>query len=99
VWLSSGSCCVGVCRTKVKVRIETASGQWAEKIPAWITWATQVRLRGWGLRQAGRQADGQTDRQTNCHKYREAQTARHSGCMHIQACKGRARRLKDKLTD
>lgn len=32
------------CRTKVKVRLETAYGEWVERIPAWIRWATQVRL-------------------------------------------------------
>lgn len=29
-------------RTKVKVRLETAYGEWVERIPAWIKWATQV---------------------------------------------------------
>lgn len=37
---------LGVClasrRTKVKVRLETAYGEWVERIPAWIRWATQV---------------------------------------------------------
>jgi hypothetical protein len=28
-------------RTKVKCRLEAADGQWVEKIPAWIKWATQ----------------------------------------------------------
>uniref|UniRef100_A0A7R9V751 1,4-alpha-glucan branching enzyme n=1 Tax=Chlamydomonas euryale TaxID=1486919 RepID=A0A7R9V751_9CHLO len=28
-------------RTKIKARVETASGEWAERIPAWIKWATQ----------------------------------------------------------
>mmetsp|Transcript_38602 Transcript_38602/g.114639 ORF Transcript_38602/g.114639 Transcript_38602/m.114639 type:complete len:851 (-) Transcript_38602:12-2564(-) len=28
-------------RTKIKARIETASGAWVERIPAWIKWATQ----------------------------------------------------------
>lgn len=28
-------------RTKVKCRVETISGAWVEKIPAWIKWATQ----------------------------------------------------------
>lgn len=30
-----------ICRTKVKCRVETIDGQWVEKIPAWIKWATQ----------------------------------------------------------
>ena len=30
------------CRTKVKLRLETAYGEWVERIPAWIKWATQV---------------------------------------------------------
>ena len=30
------------CRTKIKVRLETAYGEWVERIPAWIKWATQV---------------------------------------------------------
>jgi hypothetical protein len=30
-------------RTKVKARLETAYGEWVERIPAWIKWATQVR--------------------------------------------------------
>jgi hypothetical protein len=29
------------CRTKVKTRLETAYGEWVERIPAWIKWATQ----------------------------------------------------------
>jgi hypothetical protein len=33
------------CRTKIKVRLETAYGEWVERIPAWIKWATQVG--GW----------------------------------------------------
>jgi 1,4-alpha-glucan branching enzyme len=28
-------------RTKIKCRVETISGSWVEKIPAWIKWATQ----------------------------------------------------------
>nr|BAF98234.1 starch branching enzyme II [Parachlorella kessleri] len=28
-------------RTKVKLRLETAYGEWVERIPAWIKWATQ----------------------------------------------------------
>ncbi len=28
-------------RSKVKCRLETAGGQWVERIPAWIKWATQ----------------------------------------------------------
>jgi 1,4-alpha-glucan branching enzyme len=28
-------------RTKIKTRIEGADGAWVERIPAWITWATQ----------------------------------------------------------
>ncbi|KAL4540883.1 hypothetical protein Ndes2437B_g05288 [Nannochloris sp. 'desiccata'] len=28
-------------RTKVKARVETAYGEWVERIPAWIKWATQ----------------------------------------------------------
>ncbi|PSC69001.1 starch branching enzyme isoform A [Micractinium conductrix] len=28
-------------RTKVKIRLETAYGEWVERIPAWIKWATQ----------------------------------------------------------
>jgi 1,4-alpha-glucan branching enzyme len=28
-------------RTKIKTRIETAYGEWVERIPAWIRWATQ----------------------------------------------------------
>jgi len=28
-------------RTKVKARLETAYGEWVERIPAWIKWATQ----------------------------------------------------------
>ncbi|DBB05355.1 TPA: hypothetical protein ACH3X3_010575 [Trebouxia sp. C0006] len=28
-------------RTKIKTRLETAYGEWVERIPAWITWATQ----------------------------------------------------------
>ncbi len=32
-------------RTKVKSRVETAYGEWVERIPAWIKWATQVRLQ------------------------------------------------------
>lgn len=28
-------------RTKIKTRLETAGGQWVERIPAWIKWATQ----------------------------------------------------------
>lgn len=31
-------------RSKVKARLETAYGEWVERIPAWIKWATQVRL-------------------------------------------------------
>ena len=34
--------CAFCCRTKVKVRVETAYGEWVERIPAWIKWATQV---------------------------------------------------------
>lgn len=30
--------------TKVKARLETAYGEWVERIPAWIKWATQVRM-------------------------------------------------------
>jgi hypothetical protein len=30
-------------RTKIKVRLETSHGEWVERIPAWIKWATQVR--------------------------------------------------------
>ncbi len=26
----------------MKVRVETAYGEWVERIPAWIKWATQV---------------------------------------------------------
>ena len=33
--------CLGV-RTKIKTRLETAYGEWVERIPAWISWATQV---------------------------------------------------------
>ncbi len=29
-------------RTKVKARVETAYGEWVERIPAWAKWATQV---------------------------------------------------------
>ena len=32
------------CRSKVKVRLETAYSEWVERIPAWIKWATQVGL-------------------------------------------------------
>ena len=32
--------------TKVKTRLETAYGEWVERIPAWIKWATQVRAGG-----------------------------------------------------
>lgn len=28
-------------RTKIKIRLETAYGEWVERIPAWIKWATQ----------------------------------------------------------
>lgn len=28
-------------RTKIKARLETAYGEWVERIPAWIKWATQ----------------------------------------------------------
>ncbi len=28
-------------RTKIKCRLETAYGEWVERIPAWIKWATQ----------------------------------------------------------
>ncbi len=28
-------------RTKIKCRLETPDGQWVERIPAWIKWATQ----------------------------------------------------------
>ena len=28
-------------RTKIKARLETAYGEWVERIPAWIRWATQ----------------------------------------------------------
>eukprot|EP00195_Chlamydomonas_chlamydogama_P012705 CAMPEP_0202890322 /NCGR_PEP_ID=MMETSP1392-20130828/769_1 /ASSEMBLY_ACC=CAM_ASM_000868 /TAXON_ID=225041 /ORGANISM="Chlamydomonas chlamydogama, Strain SAG 11-48b" /LENGTH=858 /DNA_ID=CAMNT_0049573871 /DNA_START=126 /DNA_END=2702 /DNA_ORIENTATION=- len=28
-------------RTKIKCRLETAGGEWVERIPAWIKWATQ----------------------------------------------------------
>ena len=28
-------------RTKLKCRLETPDGQWVERIPAWIKWATQ----------------------------------------------------------
>uniref|UniRef100_A0A1D2AGY8 1,4-alpha-glucan branching enzyme n=1 Tax=Auxenochlorella protothecoides TaxID=3075 RepID=A0A1D2AGY8_AUXPR len=28
-------------RTKIKTRLETAYGEWVERIPAWIKWATQ----------------------------------------------------------
>lgn len=28
-------------RTKIKARLETDGGQWVERIPAWIKWATQ----------------------------------------------------------
>ena len=31
-----------LCRSKVKARLETAYGEWVERIPAWIKWATQV---------------------------------------------------------
>jgi hypothetical protein len=34
-------------RTKVKCRVETINGSWVEKIPAWIKWATQVRVTQW----------------------------------------------------
>ena len=34
------------CRTKIKTRLETAYGELVERIPAWITWATQVSLGG-----------------------------------------------------
>ena len=34
------------CRTKIKTRLETAYGELVERIPAWITWATQVSLDG-----------------------------------------------------
>jgi hypothetical protein len=30
-------------RSKIKVRLETAQGEWVERIPAWIKYATQVR--------------------------------------------------------
>lgn len=30
-------------RTKIKTRLETPDGQWVERIPAWVKWATQVR--------------------------------------------------------
>lgn len=30
-----------LCRTKVKARVQLADGSWAERIPAWIKWATQ----------------------------------------------------------
>jgi 1,4-alpha-glucan branching enzyme len=29
------------CRSKIKIRLETAYGEWVERIPAWIKWATQ----------------------------------------------------------
>ena len=29
------------CRSKIKTRLETAYGEWVERIPAWIKWATQ----------------------------------------------------------
>ena len=29
-------------RSKVKARVETAYGEWVERIPAWTKWATQV---------------------------------------------------------
>jgi hypothetical protein len=29
------------CRSKVKARVQLANGSWAERIPAWIKWATQ----------------------------------------------------------
>lgn len=32
------------CRTKIKIRLETAYGEWVERIPAWIKWATQVSV-------------------------------------------------------
>jgi hypothetical protein len=32
-------CCA--CRSKIKTRLETAYGEWVERIPAWIKWATQ----------------------------------------------------------
>ena len=32
-------------RSKIKTRLETAYGEWVERIPAWIKWATQVRWR------------------------------------------------------
>ena len=39
-------------RSKVKSRVETAYGEWVERIPAWIKWATQVGVSwegvGWG---------------------------------------------------
>jgi hypothetical protein len=28
-------------RSKIKCRVETASGQWVDRIPAWVRWATQ----------------------------------------------------------
>jgi 1,4-alpha-glucan branching enzyme len=28
-------------RTKIKTRLETAHGEWVERIPAWVKWATQ----------------------------------------------------------
>lgn len=28
-------------RSKIKTRLETAYGEWVERIPAWIKWATQ----------------------------------------------------------
>ncbi len=32
---------IAVPRTKIKCRLETAGGEWVERIPAWIKWATQ----------------------------------------------------------
>ena len=40
----------GGCRTKIKTRLETAYGEWVERIPAWIKWATQVLLEWASLR-------------------------------------------------
>jgi hypothetical protein len=56
VRLADVHCCVLLCfvlccapRTKIKCRVETISGSWVEKIPAWIKWATQVGIPDLGI--------------------------------------------------
>jgi 1,4-alpha-glucan branching enzyme len=37
----SDASCVLACRSRVRARVQLANGSWADRIPAWIKWATQ----------------------------------------------------------